>query len=164
LAHDQATKSQITLGILQTHPAPRDRCKSIMNQIKALGLPINRRAVTTSLNASTQPTTLNGTSVTQVILDSKILCHLVDIKGGPSSDERANATAMRINQFLDSDPMLRDVSIGADGRTILGHGKPLMVVTDADSAVCGKPTIELCNHAVDVIKQVIWQDIINRLY
>ncbi|MCL6628827.1 MAG: M48 family metalloprotease [Armatimonadetes bacterium] len=164
LAHDQTTKSQITLGILQTHPAPRERCKSMINQIKALGLPINRRAVTSSLKASTEPTTLNGTSVTQVTLDNKVLCHLADIEGGPTSDERANAIAIRINQFLDSEPLLRDVSIGADERSVLGRGKPLMIVTDADSAVCGKPAIELCNHAVDVIKQVIWQDIINRLY
>jgi hypothetical protein len=164
LAHDQAAKSQITLGILQTHPSPRDRCKNLICQIKALGLPINRRAVTNCRKASTELATIKGVEITQVTLDGKVIFQPVSLDGGPSSAERANAMAVRINQFLDSEPHLRDVSVSPDGRSVLGRGTPLLVVTDEDIDFSDKPAERVCADAANVIKQVIWQDIVDRLY
>ncbi|MCX6374461.1 MAG: M48 family metalloprotease [Armatimonadetes bacterium] len=80
LAHDYAASPSLDLGIMQTHPAPADRCKCVTAQIKALGLPINRRAVTDSLKAVTEQTVVGDKTIVQVKLGDKVIFEAAPIE------------------------------------------------------------------------------------
>jgi len=164
LARDAATKPDLNMGIMQTHPAPRDRCRNVTSEIKSLGLPLNRRAVTDSLKARTEATTVNGQSITRVTLGDQVLFDPAPVDNALTSEQRAQAITVKVNQFLDSDPKFREVRLSSDGGTVLARGEPVIMVFDQDAVQDGKPTHELAQHAADVLKRAIWCEMIARIY
>lgn len=164
LARDADHAPRVSLGILQTHPFPQDRCRSVLAQIRAMGLPVNRRVVTQSLKAQLDSAVVNGQSVSRIELDGKVFFQPAALDGGLTSSRRAAEIAARVDGFLDTEPALRDVEVGSDGATVLGGGMPLLVVTESDSTLQGKPIHDIASNAVDVLKQAIWRDMISRLY
>jgi hypothetical protein len=164
LAHDYAASPSLDLGIMQTHPAPADRCKCVTAQIKALGLPINRRAVTDSLKAVTEPTMVGDKTIVQVKLGGKVIFEAAPIESVVTSQQRADVVATKINQLLDTDPVVREISIGSDGRTILARGEPIMVVTSQDGDLLGKPATEVAALAASLLRRAIWGEMVSRLY
>ena len=163
LAGDYASSPNLDMGIMQTHPAPRVRCKSVLNQIKSLGLPINRREVADALKARTEQATVNGQPVIQVKLGDTVLFEPAPINSTLTSEQRAEAIATRVNQLLDSEPVLREVALSPDRRVVLARGEPIIVVTAQDSSLYEKPVGEVAAQAAAVLKYAIWQEMIHRL-
>ena len=164
LAHDYAASPSLDLGIMQTHPAPKDRCKCVTAQIKALGLPINRRAVTNSLKAITEETVVGDKTIMQVKLGDKVIFEAAPIESMVSSQQRAEVVATKINQLLDSDPVVREITVGSDGRTILARGEPIMIVTPQDGDLLGKSATEVASQAASLLRRAIWGEMVSRLY
>ncbi|HUV05236.1 MAG TPA: M48 family metalloprotease [Armatimonadota bacterium] len=163
LASDYANGPNLDMGIMQTHPATRARSKSVLGQIRSLGLPVNRRAVADALKAKTEQVTVEGQPITQVKLGDNVLFEPAPIDDAVTSEQRAEAIATKVNQLLDSEPLLREVALSSDGRTVLARGEPIIVVTAQDSSLYQKPVSEVAAQAAAVLKHAIWQEMIHRL-
>ena len=163
LASDYASRPNSDMGIVQTHPLPRVRCRSVLNQIKSLGLPINRREVADALKAKTEQAVVKGQAITQVKLGDEVLFEPAPIDNVLTSGQRAEAIATKVNQLLDSEPVLREVAISLDGKTVLARGEPIIVVTAQDLSLYEKPASEVSAQAANILKHAIWHDMIYRL-
>jgi len=164
LAKDYASKPSVDAGILQTHPSAKDRCKSVTSQIQALGLPINRRAVINALKAITEPAVVNGQQIVRVKLGDKVLFEPAPIENVLTSEQRAEIVATKVNQLLDSEPVIRDVTVSPDHGTVLARREPIIVVTPQDSDLLGKPVRELAAQAADVLRHAVWGEMIGRMF
>jgi predicted Zn-dependent protease len=164
LAHEHARKPSINMGILQTHPAPRDRCRAVSDRIRSLGLLINRRAVTEALRAETESAVIKGRPIVQVKLGDQVLFEPAPVSEAVSSEQRATAIATKVNQFLDCEPSIRDITVDKDGVTVLARGDPILVVTSHDSGMYGLSAQEVAEQAASVLRKVIWQEMMARTY
>ena len=152
------------MGIMQTHPQSRQRVKSTIEHIEALGLPINRRAVTNTLKAVTEAATVNGRPITRVKLAEMTLFEPAPISDALTSEARATAIATKVNEVLDAEPQLRDIRLGPDSKSVIAKGEQIIVVTEEDAALQNKPADELARQAADSLKRVIWQDLVASIY
>ena len=164
LAHDYGTMPNQELGILQTHPAPLDRCQAVETKIKTLGLPLNRRAVMNALKAVTEPDSVNQQQITKVKLGDSVLFEPAPIENTLTSEQRAQVIATKINQLLDTEPVVREVTVGPDGHTVMARGEPLIVVTAQDASLTGKPANQVAQDAALVLRRAIWGEMIERMY
>jgi hypothetical protein len=164
LAHDYAARPSLDLGIMQTHPVPKERCKAVTAQIKALGLPVNRRAVTKAVKAITEETEVDGLKVVQVKLGDKVFFEAAPIESLLTSQQRAEAVATNVNQLLDSEPVVREITVSSDGRAVLARGEPIMVVTPQDGQLLGKPAQEVATQAASVLRSTVWAEMVSRLF
>lgn len=163
LAHDYSVRPAVDLGIMQTHPAATDRCRCVTAEIKALGLPINKRAVTNSLKAVTEQVEVGDRRISQVKLGDRILFKAAPIESAVSSEQRAEAVATKVNQLLDSEPIMREISVSKDGRTVLARGEAIVVVTSQDSVLTGQSAAEVASQAARVLKLAVWGEMIQRM-
>jgi len=164
LAHDSTMESSIPLGIIQTHPPTRLRIRNAMTQIEALGLPINRRAVVDSAKAVIETTVVNGAPIACVKLDENVLFEPAPIEGVITSEARAQEAASRVNEILQTMPKLYEIRIGADNRSVIVKGKQVLIVTNEDSMLLGKPAEEIAKNAADVIRKAVWRDFLASIY
>lgn len=164
LSRTSTSDPGLTLGILQTHPGSRDRCKYVAAQIQSMGLAVNRQSITGSLTALAEPTQADGRSSWQVKLGDDLLFEPAPIPDGVSAEQRAKMMAVRVNQSMAREPRLRDVTVGSDGKSVMIHGETVVSVTSEDCAQCGKPAKEVATVAANVIRKAIWRDEIDQLY
>ena len=164
LAHDYGSMPNQDLGILQNHPAPMDRCKAVETEIKILGLPLNRRAVMNALKAVTEPGSVGQQEITKVKLGDSVLFEPAPIENALTSEQRAQVIATKINQLLDLEPVVREVTISSDGCTVMGKGEPVIVVTAQDASLTGKSANQMAEDAAAVLKRAIWREMIDRMY
>ena len=163
LAHDYAHKPSLDMGILQTHPSPKSRCKAAMSRIEALGLPINRRAVTNCLKAVTEPAVVKGQTIVRVKLGDEVLFEPAQIENVLTSEQRATVIVTKVNQLLDSEPVLRDITISAGGQTVLARGEPIIAAIPQDGSLHEKPACEVAAQAAYVLRRAVWREMIDRL-
>lgn len=164
LAHDYGTMPDQELGILQTHPDPVDRCQSVESEIKTLGLPLNRRAVMNALKAVTEPGSQGRQEITKVKLGDSVLFEPAPIENVLTSEQRAEVIATKVNQLLDLEPVVREITVSADGCTVMGRGEPLIVVTAQDADLTGKSANQVAQDAASVLRRAIWHEMIDRMY
>ena len=164
LAHDYGTMPDQDLGILQTHPAPLDRCKAVETKIKTLGLPLNRRAVMNALKAVTEPGSEGQQEITKVKLGDNVLFEPAPIEKDLTSEQRAEVIATKVNQLLDKEPVVREITVSPDGSTVLGQGEPVIVVTAQDASLMGKSANEVAQDAAQVLRLAVWREMIERMY
>ncbi len=163
LAHDYSSRPAIDLGIMQTHPPAPARCKCVMAEIKSLGLPINRRAVTKSLKAVTEVVAVGDKQACQVKLGDKVVFEAASIGDTLSAQQRAEAVATKVNQLLDSEPNVRDVTVSPDGKTVLARGEAIVVVTPQDCDLLGKPASEVASQAARALRLAVWGEMVGRM-
>ena len=163
LAKDNDSKPAMVMGILQTHPDPKDRCHSVLQEIESLGLPVNRRAVTKCVKAVTVPSWVKGMPVTHVILGDRVIFDPAPIGNTLTSNQRAEFIASKINQFLDTEPTIRKLKVSSDGRTLYGDDEPILVITDEDCKFYEKTAAELSGMAMDALKRTLWREALARI-
>lgn len=89
------------LGAFQTHPWSDERAEYLEAQIRAMGVPINRRAVTDALTAGVRVTPVeDGPPRVELVLGDEALCTLGDPGRSPSVEDRAADSALAINRAL----------------------------------------------------------------
>lgn len=164
LAHDYGAMPNQDLGILQTHPAPMDRCKAVESKIKSLGLPLNRRAVMNALKAVTETETVGEQEIVKVKLGDSMLFEPAPIQDALTSEQRAQAIATKVNQALDTEPVVREVTVSSDGCTVMVRGEPIIMVTPQDAGLSGKSVDQVAGDAALVLRRAIWHEMIGRMY
>jgi hypothetical protein len=161
LAADYTRKPSVDMGIMQTHPAPLDRCRSVATRIRSMHLPINRRDVTK--NATALAGTYGDEHRVEVAIDDKTIFRPAAI-GSLTAEDRAAFIAIQINRFLDTEPSPRDVTVSADGKSVLLSGCAAISVTDEDCALHGKSAREVANEAASAIRQTVWTEMVMHDY
>lgn len=164
LARDQAAQPQMDMGIFRTHPLSRDRAKAMISQIEGLNLPIKRREVTAATKAVTECAANDPKSPSCVKLDDIVIFQPAPIGDTLTSEQRAQIIVMKINQLLDKEPQLRQIRLGADKRTVIACGDPLIIVTDEDAALSGKSAQDLAEQAADALRAFIWRQTVATTY
>lgn len=162
LAKDHSARPTVDMGIMQTHPAPKDRSKALVAQIRSLGMPVNRRAVMDALKAEVEPAVVGERETVRVVLGKDVLFEPAPISDVITAEQRAEAIATKVNQLLDSEPVFREVTV--DGGTVLARGEPIIMVTPQDGDLVGRPVQEMATEAADTLRRAIWQEMIARIY
>lgn len=152
----------VTLGIFQTHPPSRERAKAIIEQLDAMQIPINRRAVTRAIRAESRMVNVDSETYATVFLDGeKVLRVAAD--DSQTAEERAAKLAKSINAILDAGVQLRDIKAD-DGPSVTVKGRPVIVITEADAQTNGMPAADVAKEAAAAIKRVVWKQQIDQLY
>lgn len=129
LGRDEKQRPDVELGIFRTHPPGKERAANIEGQIVAMGMPVNRRDVTTTLRVQVRPVvaksgdTAPGTR--EVLLDGKLLYRTPD-------EKRAQTVAETVNKLLDDNLQIYDLTMS--GATISARGKAVLTVGADDVA------------------------------
>lgn len=153
----------INWGIFRTHPESGERAALIRDKLKDLDIAINRRLVRNAPKASVRPVTVDGLTVSEVIIGEKILYRPAP-ENGVGSEDRANQVAERINSLLDDGLQLRDVRASADRPTVLAKGEPLIEVSLSDAALLEKEPMAIAKQAADDIRMVLWRQMVDGIY
>ena len=164
LARDYNSRPEVDMGIMQTHPMPKDRCRDVLARVKTMGIPVNRRAVTDALVAQIKLTTVNDQPIAEIVLGKDLLFKPAPIDGMLTSRQRAEYIVGRINRFLDTEPDMREIALSPDGTTVLGHGEPIIVVSEKDSLLCNGSACKVASDAAELIKRAVWREMIDRMY
>lgn len=149
LARDERARREVELGVFRTHPPSPERADAMIAQIKAMNLPINRRAVTNAIKASTRGVEVSGREVTELLLDGKVLFR-------SASANRAEGAAAKINRLLDEDLQLFELK--QKGATVSARGQAILVVQPDDAEVSAQTSPEaVADQAVKVLRNVLYK-------
>ena len=134
LERDQKLRPDIEWGIYRTHPPEQERVANITTQLGEMGVTINRRAVTNIFKVEVRSVAISkDVQAFEVLLDQKPLYRT------PSND-RAKATADKLNAALNNDVQIYDVT--RKGNAVLVRGEPIVSIMPQDTDLPGGQTPE----------------------
>lgn len=156
----QRQAQPLVLGIAQTHPWSDERAAKLEAQIRALGLPINRREVTDAITAGYRVSEPAGDSPARVelLLGETPVLELADRGDHATPAERAAGQVSRFNRALWQGLRSGGLSLDrADGRwtigTVLPDGPAVLVdVLPGDAAAAG---MSLEGYATQVFRRIL---------
>jgi predicted Zn-dependent protease len=131
------------LGIFQTHPWSDQRARSLETEIRALGLPINRREVLEAITAAVRLDPTRPGHAELYLGDAEILSAAA--AEGKSAESRAAGLAVTLNECLAQGFRAASLQLVSEGDhwviRALGRTRPLDVLTilPADAAAAGQP-------------------------
>jgi predicted Zn-dependent protease len=161
LANEAARRPSVNLGILRTHPTSRARVEAIAAQIEAMGLPIDRRAVTKWGAARATVSETDRGPVAEVKLADHVIVRMA-VEAGKEQDaaDRANQAADRINEALRAGLVMFQVTFDGSERqgTVYARGRPLFSILPADAALDGKSPIQAAETAAQELKMVLFEE------
>lgn len=101
------------LGAFQTHPWSDERAEALEAQIRALGLPIDRRKVTNAMTAAVRevPATDTTAAHAELLLGDTPLAALVNLDDEHTATDRAADAALAINRALNLGLRARDLRL-----------------------------------------------------
>jgi len=138
------------LGAFQTHPWSDQRAESLEEQIRALGLPIDRRKVTNAMTAAVRevPETDEQAAHAELLLGDTPLARLATLDDEQTAADRAADAALAINKALNLGLRARDLRLvhQDDHWQIKAIVKlktlDLVSLHEADAALSSTPTEE----------------------
>ncbi|MEN6355491.1 MAG: M48 family metalloprotease [Armatimonadota bacterium] len=153
----------VNYGIYRSHPLDDERVKAAKTVIEQMGLPINRRKTTNATIAQVATNTIDGNEVSEVTIDGKVIyCP------APTSDKtsaiRARETADRINNALDSNLQMYELSVDPLVGGVMARGEGLLVVSEADAKLMNKTPAEISKDAAAAIRNVIWRQLVDTIH
>lgn len=161
LANESARRGSSHLGILRTHPTSRARVEALISELKKLGVPIDRRAVTKWGQARATIDETDKGPVAAVTLANHVIVRLA-VQDGKEQEtaERAKQAADRINQAMLDGLMMYQVTFDGSLQqgAVYARGKPLFVILPADAAIVGKTPIEAAQDAAQELKMVLFEE------
>jgi hypothetical protein len=146
----------LPLGIYKTHPSPFRRIDSITQAMIDEGLAPNVRKLRGVVYAQSVPVDENSDQY-KVIICERDVCMPASLKnGGPTSKERAEQIAKRINTMLDSGIRAKDIIENtATGRLVAGNME-IFKVEPEDTKV--RKNTEVLAQAKSALDRAAWAD------
>ncbi len=151
LARKNQLSDNIDWGIYRSHPPSRERARTLIAYMEKAKVPIRRSKV--SAFNRTAVVDAPGRGI-ELRYQNKVLATL----NGPDAKARADAAAVRINDFFDTSPDLFELRKGPDGK-ILGDGKLLLQITPADDPAVAErqtKTVKAMQLAMYAIGSRVW--------
>lgn len=142
-------------GILQDHPQATDRAKAIKDRLVEMGVPINRRAVTTWSTATVRPEATKTGPACDVLIGESKVCKISD-------EQRADAAAQKINTLFDKGLLIHEIKV--TGATVTVRGEPVFQATEDDAALSGKTPSQVATGVAKAIRGVLFKNIVNDIY
>lgn len=147
----------VPLGIFQTHPSPFRRVASITKAMMDEGLKVNfrqARGIACAKSVSTDDTDTRY----EVMIGKKVIYTPAAIGAGPSSKERADSVAGKINKLLDSGLTIKDISEDSAGQRLLVKGQEVLKIESVDTALMREDSDVLIKKAKSALEYAIWAD------
>jgi Zn-dependent protease with chaperone function len=163
LARDEIRKPEVNYGIFANHPPSRLRASAILKEVKALGLPINRRLVTKYVKVEVKSVKLeSGESLSEVWVGDTKIVRLADI-GKTKSLDRADELADRLGDLLDAGAGMKDVRMGPGGTSVILMGTTFYTPTADDAALAGQCISKLADSVAKALQMVFHKEKIQSL-
>ncbi len=162
LAQQEVLRPQVELGIYRTHPPSPERARALQAEMEDLGLSLNRRDVDGSIAASVSSTTLNGVSVAEVRMSKSLVARLA-ASDGATAEDRGKLLAQRLNGLFDAGLEMYEIKLSNDKSRVIARGQTVVAFTAADAEPQRQSVEALASASLEVIRNLIWQDRVNRL-
>jgi len=156
---------QVQLGVFQTHPYPDERAEQLIAQLKALKVPINRRAVTRSLLVHVKEQQQEDErTIGQILIDDAVVFEAADGDNGETAAARAAQIGSRLSRQILDDLQMSDVQVGwgANSTTIYARGEPLIHVLPQDAALQNTSQQALVREVLHRLQLAFWREAVGR--
>ncbi len=157
LARDHAYNT-VEYGVFQDHPYSRERADYIIAEIKQLGIPINRRAVTTGYQAFAEQ---DEDKRWRVMIDSRLIFQPADTRNSPAAD-RAKTIVEALNKALDDNPSVRDIR--QDGASVYVKQSVVVEVRQEDADLAGLSIEDLAAKVKQAVQTAVISESIKLIY
>ncbi len=147
LAYRDRLKPQIDWGIFQTHPPSDERARVFVGRLKAIDIPFNRSAVTTSLRASNK---IGDAGIELWFGQTKI-----HVFAGDEAQKRADRATDHLNAFFDRVPALYDLTV-REKTTFYGANRRLFEVTSTDAEATGASLDASVDNARQALRKAVF--------
>lgn len=150
MARDESRKPEINYGIFRDHPESYLRAQEITQEIEKLGLPVNRRLVTSYMKVDVKQVT--GSSAYSIMIAKTEIVRLADTKAEKAS-VRAKRVAGILSSLLFAGAELHDVKIGNGGQSVVLMDQTLLAPTPEDAALAGMTIGNVVTSSANALKK-----------
>lgn len=166
LARIESGFATVDMGVLQTHPVPRDRIDAVLRQLHEQAIPIERRRVTKSLVASAAALPGESGEIGELRLNDRVVFQPTAELQGTSPVARAQRSAEVFNELLLADLRLLEVGLtmDADQARIHAWGETILTITPADASYHDLTVEALAQQAMGVIRVGFQEEKVSRAY
>ncbi len=166
LAHLEATRPQVEAGVFQTHPKPEERVAAVERELKALGVPIERRRVLKSISATAETITKDKRKIGEVRIGDHVLVQPAVTWKGISPAARAQHTAEALNRMLLANLQLMEISTTEkDGAaSIIARGEVLLTILPGDAEFHKTTVKALSDQAMGALRAAFQEEKLKRFY
>jgi len=166
LAQMENRRPRPELGIAQTHPWAEKRARAIIEQLKAMGIPINRRLVLKLIQTRAEAVKVGEAEIAQMIFGDQVIFQPAISHQGSTPLQRAQQAAGNLNELLKANLQIFELrSIAkADQTIVLARQQPIIVIYPGDAEFHGSTMAELAAQALASLKAVLWKEQVDRSY
>ncbi|MCE5315064.1 MAG: M48 family metalloprotease [Armatimonadota bacterium] len=157
LEEKHAENPTLPLGIYQTHPSPFRRVDAVVDAMIAEGLSPNVRQLRGVAYAKATPAEDNSDQYKVVICDRDV-CIPASLSDGPTSKQRAEEIAKRINNMLDSGITARDIAENTASSCLVAGNVEIFKVEPEDVKIQKKADQTILAEARSALKRAAWAD------
>jgi predicted Zn-dependent protease len=147
LAYRDRFLPKIDWGIYQTHPHAEERAKTLIGEIRALNVPIERSTVTTSMRAVNK---IGDQGIELWFGSTKIHTFSGDV-----AQTRADRATDHLNAFFDRVPALFDVNV-RNKASLFGGNQRLFEVDQADAQAQSLPLEKSVDAAYQALRKAVF--------
>lgn len=162
LARDQAY-DPVDPGVFRTHPLSRERADNIIAQLESHEIPIDRRAVSSGVEATARDLTIGKEKVSEVVVGDRVVIQLANTLDATSA-ERARAIAEQLNSLFRLNPKIREVRLSHDGTAVYIKEQLVVDVRPADAKLTGISRESLAMKAKESIQAAVLSEEMQLMY
>jgi len=148
-------------GIFQTHPATSERIQTLQARLQALGVALDRRAVTDVACAQIRPVTVRDQEIAELVIRGRVVFQPVAAPPEAALGRAAQA-ARQLNAQFDRGLHGRQVQVVPDGEVwvVTAGGAEVLRCTPADAAFHQRAAKDLALQAAAEIRRALWEDFV----
>ena len=166
LARLESSGPHAEAGVFQTHPEPEERVLAVVQELKSLDIPIERRRVIKSITATAAGIQKDGVQTGELRLGDHVVAQPAVEWEGASPMARAQRSADELDALLLADLQLMEVSSSRRGDVVLviARGDVILTITSGD-ADFHKTTLDaLGQQAMDALRAAFQEEKLKRFY
>jgi predicted Zn-dependent protease len=155
------------VDVYRTHPYAEDRVRSVREKLEALGVEIDRRAVTRWEEAEAVDCLDEGLLRPQLQLWGEVVfTAAAAAEGADDSAARVEAAAEALTKALEDGLVGFEVQPGAwEGRpAVLVRGEPILAIHPGDATLAGKTPAEVANEAALAVRRAMARRALKQKY
>lgn len=161
LARDEQRKPGINYGIFMNHPPSDKRAHEIIDEMVKLGLPINRRLVTSYTRVQIKP--IEHSTASSIWISDTEIIQVAD-SGGIKAAKRAESIAAELRNVLVSGARYHNVKLDDLGRQVVILGEVVLAPTKEDAALANTTVPDLAAASAQKIKKALVKEMLNEGY